>query len=70
MSVVNLNDVFADFYRFSAYDSFALVGPFSVLRSVVLGHSPTNDTAAVFSSANDSSCISQFTRAASKTCPL
>jgi hypothetical protein len=70
MSAVNLNDVFADFYRFSAYDSFVLVGLFSVLRSVVLGQSPIHGTSAVFSSAIDSSCISQFNRAASQTCTL
>jgi hypothetical protein len=64
------SDVFADFYRFSAYDTFALLGLFSVLRNVVLGHSPINNTATVFSSANDSSCIPQFNRAASKTCTL
>jgi hypothetical protein len=37
MSAVNLNEVFAKFYRYSAYDSIAFGGLFSVLQNAVLG---------------------------------
>jgi hypothetical protein len=70
MSAVNLNEVFADFYRYRAYDSFVLGGLFSVLRNVVLGQFSIIDTATDFNSTNGSSLIIQFNRAACQTCTL
>jgi hypothetical protein len=70
MSAVNLNEVFTDLYKYSAYVSFVLGGLFSVLRNVVLGQFPITVSAVVHNSANGSSLNFQINRSAALNCTL
>jgi hypothetical protein len=69
ISAVDLNEVFAEFYRYSAYDSVAFRGLFSVLHNVVLGLSHLPATGS-HNLAPGLSFLSHATKAGTQTCAL